>query len=49
MANLSEALLQQAALDGVIDCPDCGSRLEPDCLECGECGWINELVSMGLI
>ena len=44
-----EALLEGAAHDGVIVCPKCGNGLEPDCEECGDCGWINPLVQMGFI
>lgn len=31
-----EALLEGAAMDGVISCPECGTSLEPDCPECGD-------------
>jgi len=42
-----EDLLQQA-LDGVIECPECGLLIEPDCPECS-CGWKNPLVKLGMI
>ena len=41
-------LLEQAVFDGVMDCPECGNRLEPDCPEC-ECGWKNTILGMGMI
>jgi len=44
-----EELLEQAALGDVIECPECGSLLEPDCPECPECGWVNPLLRMGFI
>lgn len=42
-------LLEDAAMDGVISCPECGNSLEPDCEECGECGTKNPLIELGLI
>jgi len=41
-------ILRQA-MDGVIECEDCGNSLEPDCPSCGDCGWINPLIDMGMI
>jgi len=41
-------LLAQAATEGVIECPECGSTLEPDAQSC-QCGWPNPLVAEGLI
>ena len=43
------SLLQEAAFEGVITCPECGNRLEPDCPKCGECGWKNSIVEAGMI
>ena len=43
------SVLEEAAIDGVITCPECGNRIEPDCDRCGDCGWVNPLVEMGLI
>ncbi|NMC06243.1 MAG: hypothetical protein GYA24_13590 [Candidatus Lokiarchaeota archaeon] len=42
-------LLQQAVIDGVLECPVCGGRLEPDAEHCGDCGWTNPLVELGFI
>ena len=42
-------LLKEAAYEGRITCPECGNYIEPDCDKCGDCGWINPLISMGLI
>jgi len=39
-----ENLLRQAAIEGCLICPGCGSSLEPDCPKCGECGWENPLI-----
>ena len=44
-----EDFLKEAAIEGIITCPSCGSLLEPDCPECGGCGWENPLVTEGLI
>jgi len=41
-------LLEEAAEEGIIICPDCGAPLEPDAPECG-CGWVNPLLKEGLI
>lgn len=48
---MSEVLeiLGQAAIDGVITCPKCGTLLEPDADKCPECGWNNVLKEYGLI
>lgn len=40
-----ENILQQAAIDGIIECEN---RLEPDAPKC-HCGWKNPLVEMGMI
>jgi hypothetical protein len=42
-------LLDAAATDGIIECPQCGQLLEPDCPACMICGWKNRLVLEGLI
>jgi len=44
-----ELLLEEAAMEGVLTCQGCGNRIEPDCDRCGECGWVNPLVSQGFI
>ena len=43
-----ESILEEA-LSGVIDCRECGAGLEPDAPKCGECGWLNPVVGMGMI
>jgi len=43
-----ENILEQAVNEGIITCRKCGESIEPDCEECS-CGWVNPLVSMGLI
>jgi len=43
-----ESILREAAMEGVITCPVCGNRIEPDCDECC-CGWVNPLVELGFI
>ena len=43
-----ESVLREAAMDGIISCPACGNRIEPDCEKCC-CGWVNPLLEMGLI
>jgi hypothetical protein len=40
--------IMQEALDGVIECRNCGNSIEPDCDECS-CGWQNPVVGRGLI
>jgi hypothetical protein len=42
-----EYYLEQA-LEGIIECDDCGNSIEPDCAKC-HCGWLNPVVGMGLI
>lgn len=42
-------LLKGAAEDGVIVCPKCAAKIEPDAKNCGECGWENILVKEGYI
>jgi len=44
--NLTEILTE--ALDGVIECRNCGNSIEPDCPKCS-CGWINPIVANGMI
>jgi len=44
-----ETILEQAANEGIITCPKCGNSIEPDGDECGDCGWKNPLVKLGLI
>ncbi len=41
-----EEILREAVEKGAITCPKCSNQIEPDC---GECGWINPLIEMGLI
>ena len=43
-----EKILEEAATQGTITCPDCGNLIEPDAMECS-CGWLNPLPEMGLI
>jgi len=43
-----ERLLEQAALEDMIECPECGRVMEPDCEEC-VCGWKNVLRKLGFI
>ncbi len=47
MANIRKILEQ--AFDGVIECPECGSTMEPDAEACYDCGWENPLTKLGLI
>lgn len=42
-------VLEEAVMEGIIVCRECGSLLEPDAEKCGECGWINPVVSQGWI
>jgi len=44
-----EAILREAVMESIITCPECGNRLEPDAETCGECGWSNPLIAMGMI
>ena len=46
--NEMEELLEQAAVEGIITCPECGNNIEPDCPKC-QCGWKNKVLSYGLI
>jgi len=41
-------ILEEAVMNGVICCPECGNRIEPDCEKCS-CGWINPVMAMGFI
>lgn len=43
-----EGLAMVAAFDGVIECPECGNVIEPDCEEC-PCGWKNPLTALGFV
>ena len=42
------SLLEQAAFDVAIECPECYLRMEAD-TEKGQCGWINRLRAEGFI
>ena len=42
-------LLQDAVWEGIIECPDCGERMEPDCRRCPGCGKPNPLRAGGYI
>lgn len=44
-----EAILREAALEGVVECRGCGMSLEPDCARCGDCGWRSPLIRGALI
>jgi len=48
MSNYMSQLeyLETAIFDSTIECPVCGSNLEPDCPKCGECGLVNDLASL---
>jgi hypothetical protein len=46
MNDLNKYLKQ--AVDGIIECADCGNNIEPDCPKCS-CGWENPVVFAGLI
>lgn len=41
--------LMEAAVMDSFECQDCGSPLECDARTCGECGWENPLIKLGLI
>ncbi len=43
-----EDILRQA-VEGIIECPECGTLLEPDADKCSDCGWLNILVLNGMI
>jgi len=43
----TEKLITQA-MDGLIECPNCGESLEPDAESC-RCGWLNPLITGGLV
>jgi len=43
-----EQLLEDAVLEGVIQCGKCDCSLEPDAEKC-RCGWKNPLVELGMI
>lgn len=38
--------LQKAVFDGIVECDECGARLELDCYVCGECGARNEVADI---
>ena len=40
--------LLEMAVEGIIECPDCGNTIEPDCEQC-HCGWNNPLIELGFI
>lgn len=42
-------LLEQAVREGVIECPNDGTSIEPDAEKCPECGWVNPLREHGMI
>jgi len=42
-------IAEQAVYDGIIECPFCGTSIEPDCKKCPNCGWGNALVDSGMI
>jgi len=42
-------MLEQAVYSGVVECPKCGSLMEPDCPKCYKCGKPNPLVTEGYI
>ena len=44
-----ESILEEAVKDGMITCPKCENKIEPDGPECGICGWENPIVILGLI
>ena len=44
--DLLELMVQ--AIDGIIECPECGASIEPDAHEC-LCGWVNPLIEAGMI
>jgi len=41
-------IMEETLMEGVITCPKCGNRIEPDCDVCS-CGWKNPLIEMGMI
>ncbi len=41
-------LIRDAVINGFIECPECGNRIESDCDVCC-CGWENTLILWGLI
>ena len=43
-----EELLEQAVMEGIITCLNCGNSIEPDCDKC-RCGWKNPLIEQGMI
>jgi hypothetical protein len=43
-----EDILRDAVIEGVIECEECGNRLEPDADGC-YCGWKNPLKENGMI
>lgn len=43
-----ERLMRKAVFDR-FECDECGSPLECDARNCGECGWENPLIKLGLI
>ncbi|MGW8177283.1 MAG: hypothetical protein ACWGQW_00580 [bacterium] len=44
-----EQMLKDAVIEGIVECPDCGERMEPDCSRCPECGKPNPLRAGGYI
>lgn len=47
--SVLEKLLREAALEGVIHCPECGNVMEPDADSCVECDWKNVLKEGGWV
>jgi len=43
-----EACLEEAANEGMITCPNCGNKIEPDGEKC-ICTWVNPIVKLGFI
>jgi len=42
-------LAEQAMLDGILECPRCGTSIETDCPKCPTCGWLNALMQAGIM
>lgn len=48
MSKQIEELLRNAVMDQFV-CDGCGTPLESDAEQCGDCGWENPLVKEGYI
>jgi len=46
--NVLGDLIDAALSEGVVECPNCGTRLESDTYRC-PCGWKNPLVMAGYL